>query len=411
MANGFYMAQAQPLDYGPLIQGAGAATAGFAGGMQRGMQMREQMQAMQERQAQREALEQEATQQEQVQGLAMQAAQGDPEAMQALSAVDPERAIQMQQLVAQKQEMKIEQEQAQREVIGSLGSMIVSGKKNMVRSTFNRAVTRIREEGDSEADVGLPTRAQAADMTDDELYEVMQDVGEQMSAYGLGPQAERGPLVQVATGEAAPPYKVPAGYMMKDPEQPELGVKPIPGTELEKKIDVGKFTEGQTGAARYAYNMVGATEVIDELEGAGITGAGIAGMLKRGAGVVGQYAMKPEEQQYVQAQNDWIAAKLRKESGAAIPPEELEGQRKIYFPAPGDSPQVIKQKARSRARAQKGMIGASQGAYKSLFQDQPPEDLAKTAEGAEKPAAAAAAAADFGKMTDEELLEFARTQL
>jgi hypothetical protein len=60
-----------------------------------------------------------------------------------------------------------------------------------------------------------------------------------------------------------------------------------------------------------------------------------------------------------QAQEDWVRAKLRKESGAVIADEEMEREIATYFPKPGDTPQVIKQKAKARETAIQGMKKAA----------------------------------------------------
>ncbi len=54
-------------------------------------------------------------------------------------------------------------------------------------------------------------------------------------------------------------------------------------------------------------------------------------------------------------QDEFIAASLRQDSGAAIPEQELERQRRIYFPMPGDGPEAIQAKARARERALLGL--------------------------------------------------------
>lgn len=51
-----------------------------------------------------------------------------------------------------------------------------------------------------------------------------------------------------------------------------------------------------------------------------------------------------------QAKEDFIRASLRYESGAAIAPSEFEGQDRVFFPQPGDSAEVIAQKAQARQR-------------------------------------------------------------
>jgi hypothetical protein len=60
-------------------------------------------------------------------------------------------------------------------------------------------------------------------------------------------------------------------------------------------------------------------------------------------------------QRYSQAQREFTEARLRKESGAAIPATELANDAKTYFVQPGDTPQVIAQKQASRARFLRGL--------------------------------------------------------
>lgn len=69
-------------------------------------------------------------------------------------------------------------------------------------------------------------------------------------------------------------------------------------------------------------------------------------------GIVGN---SPERQVSDSAQDEFIAASLRQDSGAAIPPAELEKQRRIYFPMPGDGPEALQQKRAARLRAISGL--------------------------------------------------------
>jgi hypothetical protein len=61
-----------------------------------------------------------------------------------------------------------------------------------------------------------------------------------------------------------------------------------------------------------------------------------------------------DRQKADQAIENFIAASLRQESGAAISAGEFDRQYKIFFPAPGDSPEVIRQKAEARRQAIEG---------------------------------------------------------
>lgn len=64
-----------------------------------------------------------------------------------------------------------------------------------------------------------------------------------------------------------------------------------------------------------------------------------------------------------QAKKNFISASLRLESGALISPEEFALQDSIFFPQPGNPPEVIAQKAAARKRVIDGFrIGAGAGA-------------------------------------------------
>ena len=61
------------------------------------------------------------------------------------------------------------------------------------------------------------------------------------------------------------------------------------------------------------------------------------------------YVAQPEDNKaYLTAQRQFTEARLRKDSGAAIPEHEFENDRRMYFPQPGDSGARIEQKRRAR---------------------------------------------------------------
>jgi hypothetical protein len=57
-----------------------------------------------------------------------------------------------------------------------------------------------------------------------------------------------------------------------------------------------------------------------------------------------------DRQQYRQAEDNFISAVLRKESGATISEEERESAKRQYIPQPGDKASVVKQKQENRRR-------------------------------------------------------------
>lgn len=66
---------------------------------------------------------------------------------------------------------------------------------------------------------------------------------------------------------------------------------------------------------------------------------------------VGNYTTSADYQAYQQAAREWISGVLRLDSGAAVPELEFNRYFATYFPQPGDSDEVITQKAASRQRA------------------------------------------------------------
>lgn len=74
-----------------------------------------------------------------------------------------------------------------------------------------------------------------------------------------------------------------------------------------------------------------------------------------------------EYQQYEQARRNFINAQLRRESGAAISASEFDSANKQYFPMPGDSEEVIAQKAANRREAITAMGRSAGTAYRPKF--------------------------------------------
>lgn len=148
------------------------------------------------------------------------------------------------------------------------------------------------------------------------------------------------------------------------------GGKPVMGK------GAGNLTESQGAATTYGIRMNQANEILKPIENAGLkdTGkirAGVSGTLgavpligdalSRGSDnifntlptVLG--GLNENQQKTVQARVNFITAVLRKESGASISPQEFSTAEKNYFPAPGDSETIVKQKQQAREAAIQGM--------------------------------------------------------
>jgi hypothetical protein len=70
-----------------------------------------------------------------------------------------------------------------------------------------------------------------------------------------------------------------------------------------------------------------------------------------------------QQQLYKQAQENWVRANLRKESGAVIGEGEMKDEITTYFPQPGDRPEKIAQKQLARQVTQDAMKTAAGASY------------------------------------------------
>jgi hypothetical protein len=126
--------------------------------------------------------------------------------------------------------------------------------------------------------------------------------------------------------------------------------------EREQKRVEG--TEGQRLAAGFADRMVSSEAIIEQLPPDALPTefTSLAGAVPFAGTYLQRKAMTPEQQKYKQAADNWIRANLRKESGAVIGADEMAAEYETYFPQPGDSPEVIQQKAEARKITTQAMI-------------------------------------------------------
>jgi hypothetical protein len=153
---------------------------------------------------------------------------------------------------------------------------------------------------------------------------------------------------------------------------------PVMGPSGQLKGAGGKPTEGETNAAGFAQRMELAQSIFQRLPAGSQPGVGtrmaeavpfVGGALARGV------VQSADTQMYDQAAQDWIRAKLRKESGAAIGADEARQEYATYFPMVGDSPEKIAQKAEARRVVTEGMqksAGKSYTPYTPLAPAQAP---------------------------------------
>jgi len=169
--------------------------------------------------------------------------------------------------------------------------------------------------------------------------------------------------LQVREFEAYDWKTIPAQY--KTPMEQDQFVRDYnkwiankPGIKIETwddvlKIKLDKPTGEQSAALAYWARMVNASKAVTKFED--------------------EFLKLPIEQQYYQSKvpdilasqnqkslerekQDFITAVLRKESGAAISPSEFAAQDRIFFPQPGDWPDVVIAKRNARNFRVKAML-------------------------------------------------------
>ena len=132
----------------------------------------------------------------------------------------------------------------------------------------------------------------------------------------------------------------------------------------------GKFNEGQGKAAGFTDRMLQSEGILSGLNGEGGVQDQGTSALQTGLSAVpgvGNYLTSANRQKFEQAKRDFINAQLRRESGAAISPTEFDSANKQYFPTPGDSAEVIQQKAANRRAAVEAMGREGGPSYKPKF--------------------------------------------
>jgi len=161
--------------------------------------------------------------------------------------------------------------------------------------------------------------------------------------------------------------ETPEGFVYV-PKTPGGVATPVMGAGGQLKgVSGGQPTEAQSNAAGYAQRMELANSVISSLPAGSQPGWGTrtAEAIPLVGGAIARSGQSAETQKFDQAAQDWIRAKLRKESGAAIGKDEMAQEYATYFPQVGDSAEKLAQKAEARRVATLAMQKSAGKAYEA----------------------------------------------
>lgn len=135
------------------------------------------------------------------------------------------------------------------------------------------------------------------------------------------------------------------------------------GQNINEVVSNKPPTNAETLAAGYANRTLSANEVINSLENS-IKSYSRAGFESQMTDTAARFNTRSVLiQQYDQAARNFINAVLRRESGAVISNEEFKNAYLQYLPRPGDSAEVLKQKARNREDTIQGLTISAGSAF------------------------------------------------
>lgn len=161
--------------------------------------------------------------------------------------------------------------------------------------------------------------------------------------YAVGSQP---PVTNINLG--GPKWEGTAGGFVypPTPENPTGKVVVPPGMPAK---EAKPLTETQSNAAGFGMRAAEANNILNQLEDSGAPLGSLKSLLPKTK--IGNYVAPDWAQKAHQAKLNFMTANLRKESGASISPTEYATQDEMYFPQPGDGPEVLQQKRKMRALA------------------------------------------------------------
>lgn len=168
--------------------------------------------------------------------------------------------------------------------------------------------------------------------TGEEVFIQAGSDGSVRSVEGFRPRP-RSPATQVNVNTGEGGFKVPNGYMLKDPNDPSQGVTPIPG---------GPQDEMSVGDAGKAQMLRSAQSVLPQIDERLFNKDGSINRYNIANATAG--TPLTEGRELDRFYEVGIQAITRLETGAAMPPSDIQNTRARFQPSPLDSDTTIKAK-------------------------------------------------------------------
>ena len=147
---------------------------------------------------------------------------------------------------------------------------------------------------------------------------------------------------------------------------------PVPEGVDPDKIIASKrqvYSQDQTNSSEFAVRMISTDGIVNNLLDKGYkpTITDLISQLTKFRNVGSMGSVSTDAQRYFSATHNFIAAKLRKESGAAISDGEYEAGLAQYFPLINEAAQSIEDKKDRRQQVMKAMTSAGMGPILEFF--------------------------------------------
>lgn len=167
-------------------------------------------------------------------------------------------------------------------------------------------------------------------------------------------------------GEDGRPIRV--RYSNRGNRQVIQGAQPAPKRGLTIDPDTGQMVvaqgggvglkEGEGKAVTYGIRAAAGLEKLEQIEDSGYDPSNLSDRAAENL-PGGNFMLSKGGQQYRQAASEFLAAILRKDTGAAVTKEEWNIYGEQFFPRAGDTPEVIQQKRQARRTAMEALRAGS----------------------------------------------------
>jgi hypothetical protein len=161
--------------------------------------------------------------------------------------------------------------------------------------------------------------------------------------------------------------------------------KPMPAPEGGASVrGAPRLTETQSKDVGFYNRGIQAADRLNEFEAALLAPVdAVAGSIP----LAGNFLVGKDKQRADQAGREFLAVILRKDTGAAVTPQEMDVYGKMYIPAPGDSAEVLAQKREARQTAIESIRLGLGNVGDQVFGSQPVVETPPAPGGAPPPAA------------------------